>query len=317
MTSFLNPAYIFNPVADDFVVNLSPSQILKSQVCMRSLGYYRAKVKPQATPQNLVFGSALHWVIEGFIKGYIDEADMEGLFARKFHELSVGKLISMAKSKSREVTEVIGKKLALQFPAFFNNLGLRPLIIEGAFKLEIGPNTFINLVIDFVGIAEKQIICPETGKVLADIGDTIILDWKTAAAKEGRLFARYSLQLTYYWEAVRLACQQLGITEPKLCGFASGLKPNMTKLESESLANAVWTPIQWTSRTPSDVEEAFDIARGVAARIRRGEFPRESGAAYNSPCDSQSGRCDFAGVCLEGSLRGFRIPTGYTIADLV
>lgn len=317
MTSYLNPAYIFNPVEDDFVVNISPSQILKSQVCMRSLGYSRAKVTPEATPQNLVFGSALHWVIEGFIKGFIDEEDMEQLFSQKFHELSVGKLISMAKSKTREVTEVIGKKLALQFPAYFNNLGLRPLIIEGRFKLEIAPNTFINLVIDFVGVAEKQIICPETGKVLAEIGDTVILDWKSAAQKEGRLFARYSLQLTYYWEAVRLACAQLGIGEPKLCGFASGLKPNMSKVDSASLTNAIWMPVQWTTRTPSDVEEAFYIARGLAARIRRGDYPRESGAAYNSPCDSQSGRCDFAGVCLEGSLRGFKIPTGYTLADLV
>jgi hypothetical protein len=317
MTSYLNPAYIFNAVDEEFEVNLSPSQILKAQICMRSLGYYRAKVKPEATPQNLVFGSALHWVIEGFIKGFIDEDDMAQLFAKKFHELSVGKLISMAKSKSREVTEVIGKKLAQQFPAFFSNLGLRPLIIEGHFKLKIGPNTFINLVIDFVGVATKQIICPETGDVIAEIGDTIILDWKTAAAKEGRLFARYSLQLTYYWEAVRLACTQLGIREPRLCGFASGLKPNMSKVDSESLVNAVWMPVHWTKRTRSDVEEAFDLARGVAARIRRGEFYRESGAAYNSPCDSQSGRCDFAGLCLEGSVRGFKIPTGYTVADLV
>lgn len=314
MTAYLNPTYIFNPVSDDFVVDMSPTQILKSQVCQRSLGYYRARIKPMATPLNLVFGSALHWVIEGYIKGYIDRDQMGKHFSDEFFRLSMSGLISMAKSKTREVNEAIGKRLADQFPSFFENLGLRPLIIEGAFRLRISHNTYINLVIDFVGVAERDIIF--NGVLIVSKGDTVILDWKTAATKEGALFAGIALQLTFYWEAVRLACESLGIKEPTACGFASGLKPSMSKPDSESLVKAMWQPVQWTKRTRSDVEEAFDYARVVAGRIRRGEFHRTSGAAYNSPCDSQT-RCDFAGLCLEGSKRGYRIPGGLTIADLV
>jgi hypothetical protein len=314
MTAFYNPTSIFNSLSDEAVVELSPTQILKSQVCQRSLGYYRARVKPLATPLNLVFGSALHWVVEGYIKGFIDRDQMEQQFSNEFFRLSMSGLISMAKSKTRDINEVIGKRLAKQFPEFFDNLGLRPVVIEGAFKLRIAPNTYINLVIDFVGIAERDIVF--NGVVIAAKGDTVILDWKTAAAKEGALFAGIALQLTFYWEAVRLACQQLGIKEPAACGFASGLKPNVSKAESDSLSKAIWMPVQWTKRTASDVEEAFDYARVVASRIRRGEFHRTSGAAYNSPCDSQT-RCDYAGLCLEGSKRGYKIPTGFTLADLV
>ena len=317
MTAQVNPIYIFNPIEGHIDIEMSPSQILKQQVCFRALGYYRARIKPLATPQNLVFGSALHWVIEGYIKGFISEEDMSGHFKEKFHELSVGKLISMAKSKTREVSEVIGQQLAAGFPAYFKNLGIKPLIIEGAFKVQIAPNTYVKMVIDFVGIAEKQIICPDSHAVIAEIGDTIILDWKSAAIKEGRLFARIGIQLTFYWAAVLLACEQLGIRPPKLCGFASGIKPNMSTVNSKSLDRATWAPIEWTRRTQSDIDEAFDYARYVAARLRRGEFFRESGAAYNSPCDSQSGRCDYAGLCLEGSSRGFKIPDRLQLMDLI
>lgn len=314
MTALLNPTYIFNPLPTEAVVELSPTQILKSQVCQRSLGYYRSRIKPLATPLNLVFGSALHWVIEGYIKGFINRDEMGAMFSKEFERLSLSGLISMAKSKTRDVNAVIGKRLAVQFPDFFENLGLRPLIIEGVFKLKIDDRTYINLVIDFVGVAEKDIIY--NGAVIAKKGDTVILDWKTAANKEGVLFAGIALQLTYYWEAVRLVCGSLGIREPSACGFASGLKPNMTKSDSESLLRAMWQPVQWTRRTRADVEEAFDYARIVAGRIRRGEFFRMSGAAFNSPCDSQT-RCDYAGLCLEGSKRGYQIPGGLSIADLV
>ncbi|MGG2575785.1 PD-(D/E)XK nuclease family protein [Pseudomonas aeruginosa] len=314
MTAQLNPTYIFNPRSDDSVVELSPTQILKGLVCLRSLGYSRAKVKSKATPINLVFGSALHWVIEGFVKGFIPKDEMERRFEEKFQELSMAGLISMAKSKTREVNEAIGKRLAGQFPAFYENLGLRPVVIEGAFKLQIGPKTFINMVIDFVGVAERDIIF--NGEVFARKGDTVILDWKTAAAKEGALFAGVALQLTLYWAAVCLACKKLGIKPPSACGFASGLKPNITKEESESLINATWMPIQWTRRSTSDIEDALDLARALAGRIRRGEFHRVSGAAYNSPCDSQT-LCDYAGLCLTASTRGYKIPDGLTIADLV
>jgi len=72
MTAYFNPGYIFNPVSDDLVVDLSPTQILKSQVCNRSLGY-----------------SALHWVIEGFIKGYINRDEMARHFSEEFFRLSM------------------------------------------------------------------------------------------------------------------------------------------------------------------------------------------------------------------------------------
>ncbi|WP_422775582.1 hypothetical protein [Pseudomonas aeruginosa] len=166
MTSFVNPHYIFNPLPDEVDITLSPTQIMKSMVCTRLLGYYRARVKPEATPLNLLFGSALHWVIEGFVKGYIREEEMATQFINKFEGLSDGKLISMAKSKSRETAEVLGKQLAAGFPSYFRNLGLKPLIIEGQFKLKIAERTFITLVIDFVGECTKPIFNPK-GEMLA------------------------------------------------------------------------------------------------------------------------------------------------------
>ncbi|MFV3332846.1 PD-(D/E)XK nuclease family protein [Pseudomonas sp. NY15437] len=316
MTSFVNPHYIFNPVPESEEITLSPTQIMKAMVCTRLLGYYRARVTPQATPLNLLFGTALHWVIEGFIKGYISDDEMANSFMSKFDESSSGKLICMAKSKSRETAEVIGKQLASGFPAYFRNLGLKPLIIEGEFRIKIADRVFIKLVIDFVGECTRPIFDPN-GKMLADVGDVVILDWKTAAQPEGKMFARYSLQLTYYWLAVKLACAQLGIKEPKLCGFASGRKPNISKPDSEQVVNAIWHPVTWVKRTAADIEEALDFARVVAKRLRAGEFFRAPHMAYDSPCESQSKRCDMADVCLEGCLSGYSVKNGLTLADLI
>lgn len=316
MTTFVNPHYIFNPLPDEADITLSPTQIMKAMVCSRLLGYYRARVTPQATSLNLLFGNSLHWVIEGFIKGYIQDEDMASQFVSKLNGESRGKLISMAKSKSRETAEVLGKQLASGFPSYFRNLGLKPLIIEGEFKFKIADKTFIKLVIDFVGECTKPIFNSK-GEKLADVGDVVILDWKTAAQPEGELFARYGYQLTYYWLAVKLACKQLGIKEPVLCGYASGQKPNITKADSKSVVNAIWHPVHWVKRTASDIEEAVEFAKVVAKRLRAGEFFRAPHMAYDSPCDNHSKRCDMAGLCLEGNMSGYSVKAGLTIADLI
>ncbi len=310
---------IFREIEKDAVVELSPSQIALAQICMRKLAYYRARVKPEATPMNLVFGVCLHWVIEGFVRGLLNPSEMGAQFARKFDHLRMGKLIAMSKTKSSVVFSAIGVKLAEQFPAYFDNLGLVPVVIEGQFKINIGKGVILNLVIDFVGIATKEIYSPE-GQLLAVPGDTVILDWKTAAMPEGELFARHGFQLTYYWLAVTLACEKLGIKPPKVCGYAAGLKPNIKSVQSESLLRATWLPVHWVERTESDIVEAVEYAHVVARRIRSGEFHRAPHMAYNSPCDSNNGRCDFAGACLEASLEGLSLTgraSGLTNADLV
>lgn len=310
---------IFNPIGSDGVIELSPSQIALAQICMRKLAYYRARVRPIATPMNLVFGVCLHWVIEGFVKGLLQPDELGNKFSEKFTSLRLGKLIAMSKTKSSEIFNAIGMKLCQEFPAYYANLGLIPVVVEGQFKINLGKGVILNLVIDFVGVASKEIYDPE-GRLLASPGDTVILDWKTAAMPEGELFARHGFQLTYYWLAVTLACEKLGIKPPKICGYAAGLKPNIKSVKSESLLRATWLPVHWVDRTQSDVEEAVDYAHVMASRIRAGEFHRAPHMAYNSPCDSNSGRCDYAGACLEATLEGLSL-TGrashLTIADLV
>lgn len=304
------------PVPEGEDISLSPSMIASAQVCMRLVGYKRAKLDSIGVPQNLVFGSALHWVIEGYLKGFITQEEMADRFGQKFEALRVGRLIAMAKTKTTEVQEKIGRKLAMGFPSYFENLGIRPVVIEGRFRLKIGPREYINMVIDFVGVCERPIYGPD-GELLADVGDTVILDWKTASMSAGDLFVQYGFQLTYYWLAVMLACERLGIKPPKLCGYAEGFKPNMSKPDSSSLNNAVWKPIHWAKRRQSDIDEAIAYALVVAKRLRAGEFHRAPHMGYNSPCDTATGKCDMAGICLEASLAGYKNPQGFNLADLV
>lgn len=307
---------IFQPVPEDQDIALSPSSINSAQVCMRLLAYDRAKLRPLATPQNLVFGTALHWVIEGYLKGFINLEGMAERFVQKYREVTLGKLIAMAKSKNSETAEAIGMRLATGFPVFFESLGIRPVVIEGRFKLKIGPREYINLVIDFVGVCERPIFGPD-GEMLADVGDTVILDWKTASMAAGELFVQHGYQLTYYWLAVTLACEKLGIRPPKLCGYAEGFKPNAGSTESRSLLNAVWKPVHWAKRSKSQVEEAVDFALVVAKRLRRGEFFHAPHMGYNSPCDTATGRCDRAGICLKASLDGYSNRQGFALVDLI
>lgn len=308
---------IFSPTTG--VIELSPSQIASAQICMRKLGYYRARVKPLATPVNLVFGVCLHWVIEGYLRTLLKPAELGDLFESRYDKLRLGKLISMSKTKSSETFKAIGRKLSESFPSYFDNLGLKPVMIEGAFKIDIGKGVVLNLVIDFVGVATKPIYSPD-GVLLAEVGDTVILDWKTCSMPEGVIFARNGFQLTYYWLAVLLACKKLGLKPPKACGYAAGLKPNITSVESKSLARAAWLPVHWVGRERSDIDEAVDFAHTVARRVREGEYHRAPHMAYNSPCDSQSGRCDHAGVCLNASLDGLDLSgkaAGLTLSDLI
>ena len=308
---------IFLPTSG--IIELSPTQIALAQVCMKQLGYYRARLKPLATPMNLLFGVCLHWVIEGWLRNYFKADEMGDLFVERLTKQRFGKLIAMSKTKSHEVFESIGRRLCEKFPAYFNNLGVVPVIVEGHFKINLGNGVILNLVIDFVGIVTRPIYDPE-GNLIADVGDTVILDWKTAAMQAGELFTRTGYQLTYYWLAVTLACEKLGIKPPKLCGYASGLKPNIQSAESKSLLNAEWSPVHWTKRMQSDIDEAVDYARVVARRIRAGEFHRAPHMAYNSPCDSQTGRCTYTGPCLTGTLEGLDFigrGTGLNLLDLI
>lgn len=320
MTAFMNlhDFLPLGPVPEDEDISLSPSMINTAQVCMRLVGYKRAKLSSVSVPQNLVFGSALHWVIEGYLKGFINPSpeEMAERFGQKFEALRVGRLIAMAKTKTTEIQEVIGRKLAMGFPSYFENLGIRPVVIEGNFKLKIGPREYINMVIDFVGVCERPIYGPDE-ELLADVGDTVILDWKTASMSAGDLFVQYGYQLTYYWLAVTHACDRLGIKPPKLCGYAEGFKPNVSKLNSTSLNNAVWKPIHWAKRRQSDLDEAVAYALVVAKRLRAGEFHRAPHMGYNSPCDTATGKCDMAGICLDGSLAGYKNPKGFNLAVLV
>jgi hypothetical protein len=307
---------IFRPIPENEDIALSPSVINSAQVCMRLVAYHRARLKPLATPQNLVFGTALHWVLEGYLKGYITPEEMAKRFTQKYREVTLGKLIAMAKTKTTEVSEAVGERLADGFHSYFVNLGLRPVVIEGRFKLKIGPHEYINLVIDFVGVAERPIFDPD-GKQIADIGDTVILDWKTCSMVAGDLFVEHGYQLTYYWLAVKLACEKLKLRPPKLCGYAEGFKPNCTKTDSISMAKAIWKPVLWARRSDSQIEEAIDFALVVAKRLRRGEFFRAPHMGYNSPCDSGTGRCDFAGICLEACLDGYQNKQGFALAELI
>jgi hypothetical protein len=306
----------FRPVPEDEDISLSPSMINTAQTCMRLVAYKRARLEPEATAQNLVFGTSLHWVIEGFLKNFISAEEMSDRFVQKYREVTLGKLIAMAKSKSTEVAENIGQKLASGFPAYFANLGLRPVVIEGRFRLKIAPHVYINLVIDFVGVAERPIYGPD-GELLVDVGDTVILDWKTASMTAGNLFVEYGYQLTYYWLAVKLACVELGIRPPKACGYAEGFKPNAINADSKSVNNSVWKPVHWARRSETLIEEAVDYALIVAKRLRAGEFHRAPHMAYNSPCDTATGRCDMAGICLEASLDGYNNKKGYALFDLI
>ncbi len=164
---------------------------------MRKLAYYRARVKPLATPLNLLFGVCLHWAVEGYLKGFLSEEEMADRFVEKLTKERNGKLISMSKTKTFEVLEAIGGHLCNQFPAYYKNLGVRPVLIEGAFKIDLGDRIVMNLVIDFVGVLTRPVFGID-GQQLADVGDTVIIDWKTAAMPEGALFARAGFQLTYY-----------------------------------------------------------------------------------------------------------------------
>ncbi|KZN20788.1 MULTISPECIES: hypothetical protein [Pseudomonas] len=83
-------------------------------------------------------------------------------------------------------------QLCEKFPAYFNNRGNVPVVVEGHFKINLGNGVILNLVIDFVGIVTRPVCDPE-GSLIAEVGDTVIRVWKTDTRRAGELFSTFSI----------------------------------------------------------------------------------------------------------------------------
>ena len=177
--------------------HLSASSITKFIDCGLLYRFSRIdKLKPEFTPDVLLFGSAIHWAIAHINQGrmvetLLDLTDVIECFEERW-ESSVKKTpnIKYSKGKSFEYLLNEGKRL---LTAYFNNGvddGFKVLSIEEPFSF-----TIPGLSVPIIGITD----CIEED----DSGTIIITDYKTASKAYSEKQIDSDMQLTLYTMAMK------------------------------------------------------------------------------------------------------------------
>jgi hypothetical protein len=281
--------------------------------CPKKVQYSRAGLESTFQPVNLPFGTSIHHAIEQLLLGNIKYQDMVAEFNLEFTCQLRKKPTVYPKTKNQKIFRAIGDKLMENFADYWPAMGIETMYVEKKVSIPLIGDVEVKGTVDFVGTATKDLLHPITGLASVKAGDTVVLDWKTAAVQEASAFAKISTQLSYYWRGIQLLAEREGFPPPSACGYADALKPNISSVGSKSLGRAVWHDVNWQTRSERIIREAEKYALFVAEKIRDDQFFRTPMMAYNSPCDGMV-PCDFAEYCIEGSTAGLLNPKG---ADLI
>lgn len=288
-------------------LTISPSQVLTGMRCMKQLMFQRAKLRPVSTPVNLVFGHSAHSVVEKYLHGELRADEMKDGFDAAWQQ-EVLKQTSISYSKTQTKADMVktGHRLVETFPNWFKSLGIKPKFSELPLAFVLEDGTIVRLVIDFVGEAERT-IHDAYGALLAEPGDIVVIDWKTPASASGLPFITQSIQLSLYWLGLNSYATFLGIPEVKAVTFGEGIKSS----------RPCWSPVEWVGRRQATLEEAIQASLRVAADIREGNFWASSAMAFDSPCESMMGPCDFLEPCMFGTAASVAVPKSTEVIKLI
>lgn len=267
-----------------------PSGILAYESC--GFAYYLQyvlKIRPKELSNSLAFGAASHKALLPYVvaHGEGETVDTVRLFEEAWDEQLDNHIVEFT-SYDEEELRTIGKKLAESFPSAWNAMGLRVVVANGVPMVE--QRLRLPLGEDIVLTGEPDIIASRVGDPRQRLA---VPDLKLARSAAFDGFALLSDQLTAYNLLVHFRRPELGLQDREISeiGFLEGLKKK----------GAEWhAPQMVPARTERQMGEYVSKVHMTAALIRKGYFPKRSGAAYNTPCDT----CDLRKLCLKGSTEG-------------
>ena len=274
-------------------MRLSPSAILKFQTCPRQ--YYLHYVKRWRTLKTalaLPFGRAVHKAVEKWFKASYSGKDIviEDEFERVFRRELLKTTPKPDKRWDVDSLVATGRALCQKFPPAWAETGLMPVVddhgvvVEREFRFEIIPGVHILTYLDLLAMDVDGLI--------------YLIDVKTPGSPASAEFTLASDQLTAMQIGVERYAEQLGIEQVDRLGFLELVK---RKTGPKAKVGPTVEPLRTVLRRgDQEIEDFLSTVRFVSYSIRRGEFPRFSRQAHNTPCDM----CDFAGLCLRGDADG-------------
>lgn len=302
-------ATVFPPLSESEVIVVRPSDITDMDSCSFKHGLRRVGVKPLFTRSNLVFGTIMHRVVEMHVTDQVTESELPGFFEQEWNQARQQYVIRYSSNETFDSLTSIGKSLAARFPSWWKLSGFRAFrfpngepSVEQRLTKQLSPTVILSTQPDLVVECTRTIMAGS--HVMAVPGDIAILDLKTPKAASAIEFCHRSAQLTYAKIAVDANKAKTGLSKDvERVGYLEFLKKKTPEI----------VPPFLYERPAHLVSDAIRKALYAADRIRRGEYVRESGMAFNSPCRI----CDVAGACLSGDDSDLEFPDGLTAAQLM
>lgn len=298
---------IFDPLPDNAVIRLRPSEIVQSSICMKAVGYARAGIRSQVDNANLAFGTCGHKALEHYMLGDLKPHELPPFFEAQWTKAKREKSISYSKTIDWSTLNQIGKRLLELFPEWWKTVGIKPVLIEQRMEVQIAENVILSLCPDLIGEVQAPLY-DHHGFQLAQPGDIVVLDWKfpTAGSEAKPGFARKAKQPTYYKIGYDAHAPGLGLPSAAAVGFVDLVKKPIPKT-SRGRGPWIEDPFLYP-RTDAQVREALRFAVWVADQIRAGNYFESPQLAFNSPCEGMVS-CDYLDLCSTGvDTTGLEVP---------
>lgn len=271
---------------------LRPTAVLTYETCPELYRLqYHLRIRTPTTSHALAFGKAGHKAVLSYAQAHAQggEIDPAPVFEQAWTELLDTHVVNFTRYRPDELL-AIGKKLAGDFPAHWQTLGLKVasgggrLLLENRLRARIGDDVVLS--------GEPDLVTE-----LPD-GNIAIPDVKFPASASFKDFASVSDQLSAYQLLVRVNRPVLGLGTKRVTqvGFIEGVKKT----------SPAWKGSMVAAHSDDQLGAYVQKLQMTAALIRKGYFPKRSAAAYNSPC----AQCDMADLCLRKNPSGLVSPLG-------
>jgi len=279
-----------------------PSGVLKYEDCPRAFYYqYVEKIRSSSTSSNLIFGTAVHAAVTGYLDGSVTTP--EDKFRDEWRAGIDSAEVEYTSRMGPEDLEATGVALTSMFPEAWEAENLMVLrdtqgpVIERRFSVEIDTGVYLNGQPDIVAMDDEARIH--------------VIDIKTPASVLSTEW--HSDQVTAYQYIVEAHKESLGIEEVSGVGFHNLLKRKMPNGKSKSKGPEIHPIEKIPARTLEQLDDYAQKIRWMDEDVVKGRFSRRGRMAHNTPC----GMCDFAGLCLNGSWEGLQQPQQQQVASLV
>jgi hypothetical protein len=280
-------------------MRIYPTHIAAYDRCRRAYWFaHMLRIRSAVQSANLVFGRIIHEIVAAFVRAHAAGSCYDAVLAFElaWRQATSAQEISYSASWSNEALLATGSRLVELFARLWPALDLRPLVddhgepmIERKLVMPIAPGLELGAVLDFAGINAG--------------GEIVVIDFKTPGKEADGDFPLVDDQTMAQQLLLEYHAETLGIERADRTGFMELVKRKMPA-RKDAIGPTVERPMLVARRGEAQAREFRQKLLWMADAIGRGIFPRDPGAAFESPC----GLCDFKRLCYFADETDLQIP---------